>query len=622
MKMRKELRRRLALLLALGIAMTSWGGIVQNTYAEEDTGMSMRVQETKVYTDGEEAGELTLRFYDETPHVPYLGICAYSQYMKLQPLNLKKNMDGTFTLVNGIGEELFCDPDAGVIVVKDWNRFFDMPLPLEDEAKGWKDTTVHYARITNVKYEGEPEPVTLDFSKYGIRIYADETDIYLPVSTLSNIMTDIATNHMLYNGENLFVQRESIDGKPIEGLYGSEVFQAMVGGEARPDDIVKQCYADLCFNFDYFFGHPGKAVLDEALAEKGMEQALESLGEEGTGIKEGLLSSDFSEYVAAMMKLFSIYLSDGHTVIAGGMTMLNDPAVRENTLFMAEVGIGSTLDLMKSPDIQKQMMNMAIESQREMAWGSNVYLESGNTAIIRLDSFMPDEDAWESYYAGEGSFPEDSLGIVVSGLRRAADNPEIKNVIFDLSCNGGGSPDVMMGILAMTTGQNQISGRNRVTGQKMTFTFEADTNFDGVFDGKDKETRYDFNYGVLLTRHAFSCGNLFPFVIQEAGAVIIGESSSGGSCCIQVGTDAEGLAYIMSSGKWQLLDPQGRKVEEGCPVDLPIEPGSGDSNEMAESLMTLLGMDEGVPSLENYFDEAMLDKMMNDYFEAEEEAAA
>ena len=648
MNKRELVKRIWTLILAMGIAVPFGGGIAQSIFAEEDAGLltqelipektrneiwaymdgflssstgdslsgssyesSYTEKETKVYTDGEEAGELTLRFYEETPHVPYLGMSVYSQYMKQQPLTMKENGNGTCALVNGIGEELTCDPDAGVITVQDWHRFFDMPLPLEDDAKGWKDSTVHYVRITNVEFDGEPEEVTLDFAKYGIRIYADDKDIYLPVSTLSNVMTDIATNHMLYNGENLYVQRVSIDGTPIKGLYDSDTLRAEIDGEARPDDIVKQCYADLCFNFDHFFGHPGKAPLDEALAEKGLDQALADLGEEGSRIKEGLLSPDFSKYVSAVMKLFAVCLSDGHTVFTGGMTLLASPAARENALFMNEMGAASTLDMLQSPEMLKQMLHMSIESQRETAWGSDVYRESGKTAIIRLDSFMPDEDAWADYYAGEGDLPEDSLGIVVSGLRRAADNPDIENVIFDLSCNGGGSPDVMMAILAMTTGQDQLLGRQKFTGQTMTFTFEADTNLDGVYDEKDKETKYDFNCGVLVTRHAFSCGNLFPFVIQDAGAVIIGESSSGGSCCIQVGTDAEGLSYVMSSGQWQLADPQGRNVEDGCVVDLPIEPVSSD---VADSLLSLLGVDEGLPSFENYFDEAMLDEMMNDYF--------
>ena len=617
--MGKAFKRTLIMILALGVVTSSGGGALRSVRAEEAADPLIQEQETKVYTDGEEVGELTLRFYEDTPHIPYLGIGAYSQYLKDQPLTMKENEDGTCALVNTIGEELTCDPDAGVIVVKDWNRFFDLPLPLEDQALGWKDTTLHNVRIKNVEFKGEPEEVTLDFAKYGIRIYADEEDIYLPVSTLSNMMTDIATNHILYNGENLFLQRESIDGIPIEGLYDSEAFRNKIDGEPRPDDVIKQCYADLCFNFDHFFGHPGKAPLDEALAEKGMEQALADLGEEGTLIKEGLLSSDFSEYISAMSKLFAVYLSDGHTVYTGGMTLAASPAGRENAQFSAALGAGSAMDLLQSPIMLQQTLNMLIEPQRDAVWGDRTYIESGNTAILRLDSFMPDEEAWAGYYAGAGELPEDDLGNVISGLHRASENPDIKNVIFDLSCNGGGSPDVMMAILAMTTGQNQLLGKQKITGQEMTFTFEADTNLDGVYDEKDKEIPYDFNYGVLVTRHAFSCGNLFPFVIQDAGAVLIGEPSSGGSCCVQVGSDAEGISYMMSSAQWQLADPQGGDVEGGCIIDLPIEPLSSDA---ADSLMALLGVEGGFPSFENYFDEAMLDEMMNDWFAAEAEEAA
>ena len=82
---------------------------------------------------------------------------------------------------------------------------------------------------------------------------------------------------------------------------------------------------------------------------------------------------------------------------------------------------------------------------------------------------MPDEEAWDLYYKGEGDFPEDPLGIVLTGLKRASENPEIENVIFDLSCNGGGSPDVMMAILEVATGQTQLYGIHRLTDRDMTF---------------------------------------------------------------------------------------------------------------------------------------------------------
>ena len=184
-------------------------------------------------------------------------------------------------------------------------------------------------------------------------------------------------------------------------------------------------------------------------------------------------------------------------------------------------------------------------------------------------------------------------------------------MIFDLSANGGGSSDVLMAILAVTTGQDRLYGVNRLTGQKMTLIYEADANFDGVFDEKDREIRYDFNYGVLTTRYAFSCGNLFPIIVQEAGAVLIGEKTSGGSCCVQLASDAEGLTYMMSSALWCLMDSKGNGVEDGCSIDLPIPVTS---NAVLDGFAGKLNIRGGLPSYEAYFDGAMLDAMMNDWF--------
>ena len=572
---------------------------------------------TTVITDSKEVGELPLRFYTKTPHIPYLGIGAYSEFVYKQPLTLRQNEDGTCALVNPIGEEVHCDPKAGTIEVRDWNRFFDLPLPLENEAKGWKDTATRFVRILDVAFEGEPEIVLLDFARYGITVYADEKDIYLPVSTLSNMMTDIATNYMLYNGEKLFVQRVSLSGEDPAGVYESEVLRAETQGRKRPADIRKQAYADLCFTIDYFFGHPGIAFLDQAVADQGLDKALTNLGKDGEALKAGLTSEDLSEYVSSLYTLFFRYLSDGHTLYPGSVEVNGELFDNQGMLGSIAESYHRIMDFANSPATMRQLLNSVIPMERKLFWGDEVYRECDNTAIIRLDSFMPDEEAWDLYYKGEGDFPEDCLGIVLTGLKRASENPEIENVILDLSCNSGGSPDVMMAILAVTTGQDQLFGIHKLTNRRMTFTFEADTNFDGVYDEKDKETKYDFNYGVLVTRYAFSCGNLFPIIFREGGAVLIGEPSGGGSCCIQIGTDPEGFYYFLSSAQWQLTDSENVSVEGGCKIDLPIE---AKTNGIGKAIYGLLGMEGGVPSYENYFDEEHLSELMNDYFMTETEA--
>ncbi len=572
-----------------------------------------------VISQGEKAGEIRLRFYDETPNVPYMGMIEYARFLGRPAFSLREGPDGTWELENFNGAKLVCDPKEGRLSAQDWNAFLALPMPLEDRALGFKDASVHYARITEIAYEGEPTPVTVDLAKYGIRLYCDESDVYLPVSTLTNLMADFAGNFMVYNGENLYALTYLTKEGMIGEIYGSEALQAQLRGEDRPEDIIKQCYADLCLNFDYFFGHPGRAVLDGAVAEQGLDQALESLGEDGRAIKEGLFSPSLTEYINALQKLFFRYLEDKHTLFTAGAALASEPSANVGEAFAETVLSAYTEEVENSPSMTTVLKEIAIPVQRALRWGEDSYRAYGSTAIIRLDSFDTDAEAWDSYYNDAGEFPQDALGTVATGLKRASEDPEIENVIFDLSCNQGGSPDVMMAILALNTGQDRLRGRNVLTGQPMTVTFEIDANFDGVFDEKDKEARYGFNYGVLVTNCAFSCGNLFPIVLREAGAVLIGEPSGGGSCSVQLGSDAQCLWYTMSSCQWQLTNSEGVSVEGGCSIDVPIEPAEIPLSVLPEDpeiqlIANWLGENVIVNDYRDFYDDARLDSIMKERF--------
>jgi len=136
-----------------------------------------------------------------------------------------------------------------------------------------------------------------------------------------------------------------------------------------------------------------------------------------------------------------------------------------------------------------------------------------------------------------------------------------------------------------------------------------------MFDEKDEEVKYDFNYAVLTTRAAFSCGNLMPFVMQEHGAVLLGEPTGGGSCCVQMGTLTNGGEFVMSSHLWALRDVNGESVESGCKTDLPIariEP------ETPTHENPRLSSGDYTP----YFDDVMLDRMINEWFEEQALAPA
>ncbi|MBP3878155.1 MAG: hypothetical protein J6E44_09385, partial [Lachnospiraceae bacterium] len=74
--------------------------------------------------------------------------------------------------------------------------------------------------------------------------------------------------------------------------------------------------------------------------------------------------------------------------------------------------------------------------------------------------------------------------------------------------------------------------------------------------------------------------------------------------------------YVMSSGQWLLTDRNGESVERGCSIDLPMEAGGSDA---IDALAALIGVDTGVPVFTDYYDDARLDGMMNEYFEEQED---
>ena len=72
-------------------------------------------------------GEMTLRFFPETPNVPYMGFGEYMTRIMLIPLTPEAEADGTLTLRNEFGGEIRCDAAAGTIFAPDWARMIDHP---------------------------------------------------------------------------------------------------------------------------------------------------------------------------------------------------------------------------------------------------------------------------------------------------------------------------------------------------------------------------------------------------------------------------------------------------------------------------------------------------------------
>ena len=578
-----------------------------------EEGKDYFVRTAGVLTGKEQTGSMDLRFYLSAPHVPYYGLKDYVNFMYQTGLTVTPLDGGVWEVANPNGTKILVNPSAGTIEAADWARFQYPPLPYTGMV-GIKDSPCGWSYYSDVLFDGPPAAVTFDFAKYGIAVYADEKDVYLPLELLSTMFTDVACHNVLWNGESVLNPSPDINTitvMPAEWYESKYIRGLLAGTRQREKDVIREDYAELCFTLDYFYGHPGVGILGRGIREKGLDAALDDIPEMSV-IKDGLKSPDMPEYMLALYDLFNIGLNDGHCMYSG----LNDTLVEyiQTPELMAKL-TNSASAALQTKTHATQTVSDDVRKAREAVWGNEFYRECGSTAIIRIDQFRYDEAGWEAYYAGKGEIPMDAVGVTWTGLKKASENPSIRNILLDLSVNSGGSSDMVAYIIDLIYGDHVFRGFNVLTGQYEYAVLHSDKNLDGVFDEKDEEVKYDFNYAVLTTRAAFSCGNLMPFLMQEHGAVLLGEPSGGGSCSIQISALTNGGTYMMSSWLWGLRDVNGESVEGGCKTDLPIarlepEAPAPESPQFSSGDYT------------PYFDDAMLDRMINEWFEEQALAPA
>jgi hypothetical protein len=112
-------------------------------------------------------------------------------------------------------------------------------------------------------------------------------------------------------------------------------------------------------------------------------------------------------------------------------------------------------------------------------------------------------------------------------------------------------------------GDNFYRCENVLTGQLITWFYDVDRNFDGNFDEKDAEVKYDLNFCILTSKLAFSCGNLLPSLCNDAGLLLLGEHSGGGSCAVAQYRTPEGFRYQISSARGRLINKENQNIDNG-----------------------------------------------------------
>ena len=157
-------------------------------------------------------------------------------------------------------------------------------------------------------------------------------------------------------------------------------------------------------------------------------------------------------------------------------------------------------------------------------------------------------------------------------------NPLVKNIVVDLSRNGGGNGAAMYKALGFLKQQVYASVKNEIMGLTVTYSISVDTNLDGKYNSSDSYSNY--NWYVLTSGLTYSAANIFASVCKDQGlATVIGQKSGGGMCGVVPVVLTDGTALQMSGLSTMYVSIKDYKtanqkvsyIEGGIEVDSAID---------------------------------------------------
>ena len=535
--------------------------------------------------------DLRSRFYEDMPNVPYVRVNDF--YSFLLERELSAEADGSvFTLTNPKGVKAVADADSDTLKTDDLSEFINSASFLQEGIKNVYYDGSPFVRVAGSTTDKSAEPAEIDFSAYGIDLRADGDGLWMPFLIANDLFKSAAMLNGYYDGQNYYFVDDNSDFNTEEIVLDDDVaslaLQNLTENGKRPEDVIKLSYSSLCFLIDTFYGYPGRAVINDTLVECGsLDAAITAMDDKAGGtrtLKQLLLSEDLVDYSAGIYLLEMLFFDGGHSSFEHIYnSLLTETLTDEETI--TELCRSTNYDLgnvQTLKDLDEQLDNQ-IKKARKKQLGSDSYNKCGNTAVYSMDTFNPDCAAWKRYYEGTAGRPDDELAKLLDALEKADRDEEVKNFVLDITCNPGGSGDMVSAVIKLFSGKSEMYTFNTLTGQLFSTTYDIDANFDGVFDEKDNEKQYDLNFGVLSSCQSFSCGNLIPALCKEYGIPLFGEKSGGGACCVVIDQSAEGLLFSQSA-YLRLCLSDGTNIDRGIEPDYQMveyaEDGSCDYNKL------------------------------------------
>lgn len=488
--------------------------------------------------------------------------------------------DGKMTVLS-YGSAAVIDPAADTITFEDPAKFRYSGL-IDGSTLTELEFNVVTPSTKNKSTQTQSNPLTISMAEYHMPVIAYEDTVIMPFLALQSSFGSVYMNNMLaYNGKDYYNAFEAKDFLMKAGPDVSEnsaYMKALYSGPFSEKSETTKAYAEYayysdCLLLDLSFGHKE-------------EKNITTFDEYFTRMnaKASMCSTNPSTAVTAELLLFNYLFDSGHDAMIDYETVFGRVAAPDSSQ------AGEIVDEIKESEEGSQLfeegqealptdedltmdaiIGMLIEKGLKIpevlplyAWtaffGSTRPQDYGNlrldyvddTAVIYFKSFTDTSTERKySFYLDpikDGELESSNFAFFYKCFEDIKQHDEVKNVVINLSDNGGGAVAGLLAILGFLSedGEVKFTNQDLIAGNYREEYYHVDTNLDGVADDNDGYGgQYDFY--IMCSGNSYSCGNALPYYAQQQGlAKIIGTAPGGGDCIVGYFIDAYGRCAYYS----------------------------------------------------------------------------
>ena len=342
-------------------------------------------------------------------------------------------------------------------------------------------------------------------------------------------------------------------------------YKTYFDARSRSASVAAHTLDILRFQFENLYG------LREQLYAKTGTTSFDSLITK-LNLRDRLLSVDSFTYDEALCEFLMGTVDDAHTTYTARSLFSGLPDTGVKELVNEKIGPRRS-GLFAKQDTYSTMRAQTLE---EGANAQGLFF-SGETAVIRFDEFVEtngkvinSKGGWapSTTDIGEAFKTSSTEGLYLS-IQEIKKHDEVKNVVFDMTVNGGGAVLTVPYLSAVWTDDPHIMMKDIGTGVIKDYHYNVDLNRNGIFGEPEDTLKGQYEFFILTSDFSFSCGNEFPTVAYTDGIKVIGKQSGGGACPVSTMCDGSGTVYNSSMPRYFVYpDEEGNYVcnDTGAPI--------------------------------------------------------